>query len=297
MSGEPWGLSGPEFLRLSVVALLACVALAVVARRRRGGNTGTWGAAPTSELGVYETAYLVGGPQRVALTALVALARQERIRTTASGGVEPVVRAVDRADRWLAPVEQATLSEVEQAPGLKAGHVLGVVRGRDEVHAIARSLESAGLLAAREQRQAWRLPLAPLGVLLAIGLARLVNGVSLGRPVGYLAILLLAALAVLIALWVTVPVRTRAGDDVVEQLKRSAPQTEPAAQPVTAMDGPAVAALAGVALLGLPALAGDDPLRRELLSGGAASSGSYGGFVGGGDGGGGDGGGDGGGGG
>ena len=75
-------------------------------------------------LDLYERAYLTGGPQRVALTALIAMNEAERVRLLDDGRVEPVEHAAGR----LHPVEQALVNRVRSAAGLPAGALVNQVQ-------------------------------------------------------------------------------------------------------------------------------------------------------------------------
>jgi uncharacterized protein (TIGR04222 family) len=159
------------------------------------------------------------------------------------------------------------------------------VRSRPEVVAVEEPLEQAGLLLTAGDRAHYRRRLLPAVAVLALGLVRLVNGIMLGRPVAFLLILLLAGAVLAIALSTTLPGRSPAGDAVVRRLA-----SEPPPPPVVPAWGTATGAgiltgaALGVAVLGLPALTGEDPTLLALRAGGAVSAAGGGGDGGGGGG-------------
>lgn len=92
------------------------------------------------ELDLYETAYLVAGPPRVALVALVALCEERRVAvSTARHRVDALVR--EPAD----DMERAVLDAVPDA-GRLLGKVLREVERSDAVADVRESLVERGLL-------------------------------------------------------------------------------------------------------------------------------------------------------
>jgi uncharacterized protein (TIGR04222 family) len=287
--GEPWGLSGRQFLVVFVVLVLASVvpyAWALLRHRRAAGLV----SHGREDLDLYQRAFLVGGPDRVALTALVASSEAERVRVLDTGRVEQVhIQPSPRAGS-AGPdlVERALLTAVRAHPEVKAGRLLKILARQGEVTGLAEPLERAGLLMTTQERRRFRARLWPLVLVLGIGGVRFAIGVSLGRPVTFLALLLTGSVVAFFWLAGRAPRRTPAGDAAVRVWSSGVSRTSPS-HAVTAsppMLGAAVIAgvAAGVAVLGLPALEGG-PLILALRAGGAGSG------LGGGDGGGGGGGG------
>ncbi|TWF93857.1 TIGR04222 domain-containing membrane protein [Saccharopolyspora dendranthemae] len=79
---QPWGLSGPEFLLLYGIALVVWCAIVVVVRTvvKQASKSRT----DSHVLGLYERAFLHGGSDRVADTALAGLIEAGRVRVTRS---------------------------------------------------------------------------------------------------------------------------------------------------------------------------------------------------------------------
>jgi hypothetical protein len=120
---------------------------------------------PVSELDVYEIAYLCGGPERVALAAVAAMARDGRIRISRT---RHRVRVVHR--RGSQPVEHAVLDAVPDS-GKVLGPLLAGVAHSAAVAELIDGLRRGGLVghhslaghshlstAGRQVRKGWRTP-------------------------------------------------------------------------------------------------------------------------------------------
>ncbi|TDD68532.1 TIGR04222 domain-containing membrane protein [Actinomadura rubrisoli] len=93
-----------------------------------------------NEFGPYEIAYLCGGPERVAQTAVLVLYEKRRVRVSrGTHRVEAVRREADD------PVQEAVLAEIP-GTGRLLGQVLAAVAGTDEVRAVGDALREAGML-------------------------------------------------------------------------------------------------------------------------------------------------------
>ena len=161
---------------------------------------------------------------------------------------------------------------------------------RPEVAELRRSLEAAGLMypapvAAAQLRNVRLLWLAVLG----LGVARLVVGMSRGKPVAFLVMLLVAAVFCALASLGGHLGRTPAGYRVLKAARREGGKPEEAASMGEARFGP-VGASYGVALFGASVLWATDPLFAEAMgmprAGGGDGDGGGGGCGGGGCGGG-----------
>ena len=93
-----------------------------------------------SELDVYEVAYLCGGPQRVALAAVAAMAQDGRIKISRT---RHRVQAVHR--RAGRPIEQEVLAAVP-ASGKVLGPLLDEVAHSAAVHELIEGLRRGGLV-------------------------------------------------------------------------------------------------------------------------------------------------------
>ncbi|GAB1332242.1 TIGR04222 domain-containing membrane protein [Streptomyces sennicomposti] len=258
----PWGFTGPEFLGLYAAGFAVAVLLGVAVRqaaRRFHAATDT-SFVPD----VYTIAWIVGGARQVVSTTLFALVQRGHLRTaqdgtlTFCGGVpdEPVQRAVLEAARAR---EATTTTLVHEA-----------ARRLPEIRRVGDAARRLGLLPSRRRRLAGRLAGLPMLALIGVGTARVVNGVHLGRPVGWLVTFLLVSLGVAAVFVFTPPRITPAGWYAVRNSGRSS-------HPVPwgpAGDGPKVpASILAVAMTGWIYLP-DPTLRSSLFSGFSSSSSS-----------------------
>ncbi|PWR05152.1 TIGR04222 domain-containing membrane protein [Micromonospora acroterricola] len=275
-SGDTWGIPGPTFLRLYLVATALVVALAVYYRVRPVGDSRD---ATTGPLGPQQVAYLNGGP-RLAVHAAVG-----GLRSSGAIGVGPDRRLLTTGPTpsGLTPLDQAIHWAAHQRA--RAGDLPQDQRVREALDQLRAGLEQRGLLRSRAQHGTARRWAGFLFVLLGIGLFRLVSGLFNDRPVGYL---MLALIPVLIAalLLRLVPERTRAGRAAVRDIRRQHAHLAPASSPAFATYGAAGAAM-GVALYGTASLWALDPgfaeqaeIQRQAASGSGWSSGSSGGTSG-----------------
>ena len=113
---DTWGISGPQLLLLYVALFAVTVPVVVLARRR--ALAGPPGAAVPARLDRYEAAYLNGGCELVATTAVTGLLRDGVLTSTSRRGrrVRLGVRAAPPAGAH--PVEWATyqLVAAQQPP-------------------------------------------------------------------------------------------------------------------------------------------------------------------------------------
>ncbi|CRK55894.1 hypothetical protein [Alloactinosynnema sp. L-07] len=215
---EPWGLSGPEFLRIYLVvfffALLFALAVRIMVRTGSADTRPTGGTIRPGQLSMHELAYLAGGARRVVETAIARLIDQGRIRPSRKGSVS-VVEGSTSAD----PVDMAVLSDVKRY-GDRAIHLLvDKVSRVDAVTGVGDSLVRKGLLVGEAAARA-RWGALPLAVLFVVGAARWINGISDGRPIGWLSLALLATgLAMVLVYRMPVPTRTYAGERVLREAK------------------------------------------------------------------------------
>ncbi len=175
---HPWGISGPGFLWLYGVALVAAVGLAVYLRRRQR-NPRLAEPVPVGDVNV--VAYLVDGPRRVVETSLARLVEQGAVRVTRRGMVTRTVKTVPD------PLDQAVLDQL-------GGRTRPVYELLDRATYIPQVAELARVCAAQrlkygitEDDRTRRLGLLAPYVLLVVGVVRFVNGVVGQYPVLYLA--------------------------------------------------------------------------------------------------------------
>ncbi len=206
---DTWGISGPQFLLLYVALFAVTVPGVVLARRR--ALAGPPGAAVPDRLDRYEAAYLNGGCELVATTAVTVLLRAGHLTSTSRRGrrVRLGVRAAPPAGAH--PVEWATYQLVAARPDHPRWALGAELCRAPAMAAVRERLRQAGLAPTPEQRARyraaglWSLPL------LALGVARVVAGTANGRPVGFLVVLLVVTVVLAVALCLRVPERHRAG--------------------------------------------------------------------------------------
>ncbi|HVK22695.1 MAG TPA: TIGR04222 domain-containing membrane protein, partial [Actinokineospora sp.] len=264
---EPWGLSGPAFLRIYLVvfffALLFALAVRIMVRAGSAETRPTGGTIRPSQLTMDELAYLAGGARRVVETAVARLIDRGRIRPSRKGTVR-VVEGSTSTD----PVDAAVLSDVTRYGDRTIGVLVDKVSQGDAVRGVGDALARKGLLVGEAAVRA-RWGALPLAVLFVVGTARWFNGISDGRPIGWLSLALLATgVATVLVYRMAVPTRTYAGERVLREARprgRRVPSEE--------------AALAGAAgVVGVVAFSGlaahpDDEINTAMAS--HRSSGAY----------------------
>ncbi|GAB3142297.1 TIGR04222 domain-containing membrane protein [Amycolatopsis stemonae] len=183
---DPWGISGPDFVVLYIALLIAVLLVRVVVSgvatsRAARADSALPGPQPT----VYQLAFLAGGPDRAVDTAIAALVDRGQLR------VNSYKQISQAGTRPSEPLEQAVF-DVAQLKTTSA--IRAQVRGSATMRALEDGLEQRGLLAsAAPKRQARTFGLVLQLAVLVLGVVRLANGISLGRPVGILVFLVVVA--------------------------------------------------------------------------------------------------------
>ncbi|WP_328458663.1 TIGR04222 domain-containing membrane protein [Amycolatopsis sp. NBC_00438] len=233
---DPWGISGPDFVVLYIallgaVLLIRLVVSGVMASRAMRADNARPGPTPS----VYQLAFLAGGPDRATDAAIAALVERGQLRVNSYRQISQAgARPVEPLERAVADVAQLKTTATIRAK----------VRGSAAMKALEDGLDQRGLLtSAAARRQARTFGLVLQLAVLALGVIRLVNGISLGRPVGVLVFLVLIAAVLTIVAAVR---RTKAG-----MRQPSAAGNRLLGQARAAASGPVPAgALAGGVLLG-----------------------------------------------
>lgn len=266
---EPWGLSGPEFLRMYWVGFAFALLFAAAVRIMVRAGVPAGGPPRHDQLSVHELAYLAGGGGRVVETAVARLIDLGRLRPSRRGTVQVVAgaTATDAVDR-------AVLGDAARYGHRTLGLLIDRVATADEVRGIRAALVDKGLLVDGRAVRA-RLSAAPVAVLFAVGLARWANGVSSGRPIGWLTLALLAtAVAGLLLYRRPVPERTYAGDRVLAEARRDHRAGRARAQADTALLGGAAMAVLFAGLAAYPDAEVSAALELQRQSAASSSSGS-----------------------
>jgi uncharacterized protein (TIGR04222 family) len=280
---QPWGLSGPQFLGLylGVFALSALLAVAVRPALRRGPvKDAGWGD-------VYTLAVLSGGSIRVVDTAVQALVEGGQLRAGRDHKLTVCGEATPDE-----PVQQAVLDRLGRAGSTDLAGARRMVGRTEPVQQVTHQAIHRGLLLDPAQRRLARLLVLLPTAVFGVGIARLVNGIREGRPIGFLIFALIVTGMLLLMVALTVPRATRAGQELLERARRRHQEgAEPqefgsyGATDASAYGGygspdeVAPAAVLSVAVLGAVGVA--DPTLRQALYGGPGSSGGGGGGGGG----------------
>ncbi|GHH63612.1 TIGR04222 domain-containing membrane protein [Lentzea cavernae] len=211
-----WGLSGPEFLQLYWIGLALAVLVAIVVRVRvRAGHS----TQPVRSLDMDELAYLAGGPRRVVETSIARLLTAGELRTSRRGTVQAT-----SATQSLNQVDRAVITDSQRYTNRTVNLMIPAVAKEGVVTGIGRRLEDMGLLVnADVAKSAVRKGSVVLWVLLAVGIARWVNGIVVGAPVGWLTFqLVVTGLLILILTRRTKKVvRTSKGNSVLQAARAS----------------------------------------------------------------------------
>jgi uncharacterized protein (TIGR04222 family) len=267
-SGDTWGISGPVFLLVYVVL---AIVVTVLVRRTRRALIDVTPSRPVDRLAErpYDVAHLNGGADLALCAALSAMRHSGTIAPAGRGMVVAAQRPDPRADELERAVHHAAVAPVPRRQLAQAGAVASAL------HRIESRLVDAGLLLTPQQRDrirrtaGWTLAVAVLGAI------RIIAGLANGHPVGFLFVAVAVLVGMTVALAVSAPRRTRAGDEALRRLADEHHALSPATGPDWAVYGPAGAALA-VGVFGVGALWAADPaFAGELaMQRAAAASGS-----------------------
>lgn len=212
---HPWGLSGPDFLWLYTVGLVAGLVVAVgtrmMVRRPRL-------AEPPGHLDVTELGFLGGGPMNAVQVAVARLAGADLVRVSRGGQVSANSDATTTGN----PLDDAVLAELDR-PRM----VAAIARRKpveDTVKDLGESLVRRGLLVAPAAAiRARRVGPVLLYVVFAVGLVRWINGAVNDLPTGYLTFLLAATFMAVVSLNTRIisgpKARTVHGDRVVAAVR------------------------------------------------------------------------------
>ncbi|MDG2618080.1 TIGR04222 domain-containing membrane protein [Thermoleptolyngbya sichuanensis XZ-Cy5] len=250
---NPLDLRGPEFLQFYLF-VLGSTLLVAWALRRWLRQPGTVEGQSLPPLDPYEVAYLVGGADRAIDTAIVSMARLQPPAIVAQEGfLVPLV--VPEPSQH--PLERAIL---ESMNGSKAT-VQSLRRDTARATETLRSrLQALGLALSPAQAAKARLYPALLLLLpLLLGIAKVLVGLSRGRPVGFLLMMIVVWLVV-IAIFQLPPLSSRYGERALQQIRA----THQSAMTLRTRD---LSAVQQTQLLFLIALSGTTALRgKEFAS-------------------------------
>ena len=269
-------LTGPEFLTwyLQWFALAASAFLLLRWMLRRAASAH---APPNRELDPYSIAWLKGGPKAVVRAALASLYQRKLVHLRESVVV------------WRAPEPATELPEIEATVfhGTRLGFGIAELKlvVADDCDEIEARLAREGLAVSRGQKAALRLiPTLGMAVCFATGVAKLMVGITRGRPVGLLVLLLLLSAAALVCAVSFIPRATVAGERLLRGMseRHAALRTtmwSSAAEQLAPNDVATAVGLWGAAALSVPMFASVFEPRKafarddETNGGGGASCG------------------------
>lgn len=247
--GDTWGIPGPAFLVLYVIALLAVTLLATVHRRFLfAGNRD----AQVDSLGPQQVAYLNGGDRLAVYASLGGL----RSAGAIGAGSFKTLQQTGPMPGGVTPLDTAVYNAAGRRVTSRALFTDEWVRSA--LDQLRDGLEAQGLVVGAASLKAARLwAYAALAVLL-LGIARLIDGLQNDRPVTFLVFALIAALLITIRLWRQRSGATRSARKGLTALRRRHDYLAPKQSPSYATYGATGAAM-GVALYGGAALYTMDP--------------------------------------
>jgi uncharacterized protein (TIGR04222 family) len=276
---DTWGIPGPTFLIYFIGAMVAVAILAAIHRKIlfRGPR-----GARVDHLGPQQLAYLNGGDRLAVYTALGGLRAAGAIAT----GPGRTLVQTGYLPPGSTPLDNAVYNAA--ARGVAAGELRSEQWVATALEQQRDDLEARGLaVSAARLREARLWVIAGLAIL-AVGVARLLAGISNDKPVGFLIPLLFFALVLTLAQLVRTRYATNAAIRGMNELRRANQHLSPRQSPAYATYGATGAAM-GVALFGAaslysmdPAFAAEAGIQRIAATGGATGYGSSGGSDGGG---------------
>lgn len=219
--------SGPSFLMFYGLAYF--IALAASRRRARNALRPYENQNAPAGLEPYETAYLSGGPNRVTqmgVSKLILCGAAVWKQKFSGAHLIPVDGAKPRG---LQPVEQRMWNQLAAAGsnGLKV-NLLGATLQPDYT-ALEMRLAIRGLRPAKGERSSAAFAAVwPLLILLAIGVVKMMVGISRDRPVLFLFFLLILTVITAVIVAGKVPRITGKGETVLKNLREEVPGKVPA---------------------------------------------------------------------
>jgi uncharacterized protein (TIGR04222 family) len=251
-TGDTWGISGPDFIKIYGGAFVVFVVMAIVLRVRASGAAGT-DASNLPDPG--QLAMLTDGRSRAVYACLAGLRaagavgvgqlRQLQVTGPAPAGLSRLDHAV-----YEAAAKRVQVSGVSADAGV-----------RSALDDLQDGLVRAGWVLDPTQRASARLGGWLVLALAGFGLSRLIAGIANGNPVGFLVLLILLTAAVGVVLLV-VPRRSAAGKRAIARARTAHAYLDPSQSPSWTTYGMAGAATS-VALFGTSALWAADPAFAE----------------------------------
>jgi uncharacterized protein (TIGR04222 family) len=231
MGSDTWGISGPEFEQLYLVAVIV-PALGWEAWKFYARSTSRTASAP----GPYELALLAGGRNRVIETAVATLLAQGRLRLSDTGRALSTVAA---GEQPTVPAEAAVWNVVAAQPEFAdLVYLRFKLRVDPSIAELTAAVVREGLLVAvAGQRRALAVLRATYFLVLLVGCGRVAASVENQRPVsGLITTMAVAGPIVLVLLAITAgnvgKMATRAGEAALSAARRDAEDNPSAATAV-----------------------------------------------------------------
>ncbi|MEV0607404.1 TIGR04222 domain-containing membrane protein [Polymorphospora rubra] len=250
---KTWGLSGPEFLLIYCSLTVVLVMLAVLHRHHLLAGRGRVSA---NDLTAQQVAYLNGQARLAIYSALAVLRSADAVKVGPAPDRHLLTNGPPPAGS--SPLDLAVYRAAGQRLGTRELAADGAVAA--ELTRLRGTLEQSGLLPTADVSRVMRGWLLALTGVLILGLVRLTWGIAGGKPVLYLAGVLISLSVAMVLLhrrWRR-PRPTRSGEQTLAVLHGGYAHLQPANNPSWAVYGTAGAAM-GVALFGPYALWAADP--------------------------------------
>lgn len=210
-----------------------------------------------------ETAYLAGGPQRLAQAAVAELYAAGALSPGGTGKLAVALRDVPASEAGKAILRSGGTFD------LRAAIAAIDMRSRQ----LEQQLIAKGLLIDKGGRLALNfLSILPLLTLLALGWYRRQAGEALGEPTGFLTGLMILALVLALVRFATLSPLTRAGEDLLARMREKSARLRSA--PMAGEAGIAVALFGTGVLVGTPFEAVHAMRQTSGDSGGSSDSSS-----------------------
>jgi uncharacterized protein (TIGR04222 family) len=250
---------GPDFLGFYILFFPVCCVIALGLRWKWRVPIGAEQPNPP-DLDGYATAFLNGGKVLTVNTAIANLVNQKAMRVDAKSGR---LTSLVPKPQFSHPLERLIYIAAQSTDGNTIGNVrLTAISG---VTAITEDLKQGGLVVADDAaRKAVLIPLLIAFAAIAVGVIKIIIGVSRDRPVGFLVALCILFTIISLAALARRPIRSRYGDKVLEQLRAKHVGPRELGRNAASLSAPEFASVVG--LFGFAALAGTglEDLRRQL---------------------------------
>lgn len=212
---NPLNMRGPEFLGFYLFLNMIVVGVGLVLRQMLKPVANA-NAYSTPTLDAYEMAYLAGGADRLIQTVITRLAEQKHIELDASQQLQVATPLPTGA----AAIEQDLLNAIDGSSRFTA--LKTQLKSLASISQYHDRLIQQGLLVDQSQTSKMQLyPALLLAMSLALGVMKMLVGISRDRPVGFLFFICGALTIALVLFLVIKPHRTKNGDQLLAKLTQA----------------------------------------------------------------------------